>query len=554
MQTKLQHTWQWLRNERRTLWIEYGGLALVILLPLVVPGYILTLDLVMTPHFAWPSELTNTFPLQAALWALHFILPGDVIEKLLLFVILLFSGVGMHLLMRTVNAKAKFTPEVWRIAVYFGGIFYMINPFTYSRFMAGQWMFLLGYAMVPFFLRALLKFFSAPAPKALVSLAVWAFAIVSASIHHIGILLLLSVAVPTLASVLGYWRNAAHIRQYALWSGIGLLSLAIVNAYWLVPAATGQGSLGVAVASMNDVHFKAFATNGTGAFGAVGAVIRLQGFWVEARQLYVLPQAMAPAWGILFLLIWSLVAIGAIKALRSYRLLVSLAISAVAAGIILSATPLVAWLSHGVPFMAGYREPHKFASLIALGYAMLGVFGTAFAIQWAGRRFKETGEQAATVACLLLPIAVTPTMLWGFAGQLSPRQYPSEWYDMNRIIKTLPAADRILFLPWHQYMNYSFSGRIIANPAAKFFEAPMIVADNPEFMNLPPTQPNPDTEAIAAVIHAPSRLLSVLRTHHVRYILLADEGDARTYASLDTLSGLRIVAKNARLKLYEVKQ
>lgn len=554
MKNKFETTWRWLKNEKRSVWLEYGALSLVILLPLLLPGYVLTLDMVFTPNFTWPTELTNTYPLQALLWVLHFIFPGDIIEKIILFAILLLSGVGMHTLMRSVNVKEKFAPELWRIALYFGGIFYMVNPFTYSRFMAGQWMFLLGYAMVPFFVKALVRFFSVPTRRTLISLVAWTFAIISVSIHHVGMLLFIAIAVPILAGIFGYWRGKKHLRSYLVWSAIGLVGIGVLSSYWLVPALLGQGAIGLAVTSMSDAHFKAFATNGAGALGAIGEVIRLQGFWPEARQLYALPQAMIPVWGVVFLLVWVVVGTGAVKAWKSHRLLIALAGICIVLGIVLAATPVIAWTSHFLPFIAGYREPHKFANLVALGYAMLGTFGVAFIVRWATGRFNELGGQAAIVACLLLPLAITPTMLWGFGGQLSPRQYPAGWYEMNQKLKEQPGEHKTIFLPWHQYMSFGFSERIIASPAGKFFDTPVLTSDDPEFMSVPPTKPDEEKHAISDALQQPETLPQVLASHGIQYILLAKENGAEDYTYLDKLSTITKKTENDTLILYEVEK
>lgn len=554
MHDKLTGAWQWLKHEKRAVWLEYGLLSLAVLLPLLLPGYVLTLDMVFTPHATWPQELTNTYPLEALIWLLHVVLPGDMVEKLVLFIILLLSGVGMHVLLRSVNVKDRFAPDLWRMALYFGGAFYMINPFTYSRFMAGQWLFLLGYAMLPFFVKALVRFFSFPGKRTLVPLVAWTFAIVSASVHHVGIVLLLAVAVPALASALGYWRGKKHIARYAAWSGAAVAALLALCSYWLIAAALGNGAIGSAVARMNAADFGAFATSGNGALGALGNVIRLQGFWPEARQLYALPQSMVPMWGLLFLVVWIVVITGLVKAWRSHRLLVALAAFCIVTGILLAATPLVEWASRVLPFISGYREPHKFASLIAFGYAMLGTFGVAFTIRWASERFNETAGQIATVACLLLPLAVTPTMLWGFAGQLTPRHFPAGWHEMNAQLKETAGAANTLFLPWHQYMSFGFSGRIIANPAEKFFETPVIASDDPEFKGVAPTVPDSEKAAIKKALDTPETLPHVLRSRNIRYIMLAKEDGADAYAYLGALSGIAKTAENGSLILYEVEK
>lgn len=551
MTDKLTATWQWLRNEKRVIWFEYGAVALAILLPLLLPGFILTLDMVFTPNIALPSDITNTYPLELLFWLVHFILPADIIQKIVLFVILLFSGVGMHTLLRSLNMRDKVAPDLWRLALYFGGIFYMINPFTYSRFMAGQWLFLLGYAMLPFFVRSLLKFYSSPNLKTTLKLTAWAFAIITASVHHAAMLVIVALLVPIFATVFRYWRKG-QFRRYAGWSAAALGIMALLCSYWIVPAILGHGAIGSAVASRSSADFSAFATNGNGALGAVGEVVRLQGFWAETRQLYALPQNMVPAWGVLFLAVWILVAVGASRAWKASRLLVAFAISCVVLGVVLAATPLIEAVSHYIPFAAGYREPDKFANLIALGYAMLGTLGVAFAAQWAVDKFRDVGGQVVTIICLLLPLAITPAMLWGFGGQLSPKQYPAGWYQMDEKLRSAPGQKRVLFLPWHQYMAFGFSGRIIATPAEKFFSVPVIASDDPEFGSIAPTEPNAEKAAIKKALDTPATLVSVLRAHNINYVLLAKEDDADSYSYLSKDKGLTKAAENDTLVLYKV--
>lgn len=551
MKDKLITTWQWIRDEKRVIWFEYSALALAILLPLLLPGFILTLDMVFTPTIAFPSEVTNTYPLQVVLWLFHFVLPSDVVQKILLFAILLLSGVGMHLLLRSLNMKDRVGPELWRLAIYFGGIFYMINPFTYARFMAGQWLFLLGYAMIPFFVRALLKFYAAPSLKTTLYLTGWSLAIISVSIHHLAILAIFVLLLPLFATIFKNWRKG-QAKRYLGWSAAAVGLLAVLCSYWLIPSILGQGSIGSTVTSRSGVDFAAFATHGNSALGAVGEVVRLQGFWAEARQLFTLPQAVTPAWGLLFLLIWVIVIVGAIKAWKASRLLVAVAATSIIIGVILAATPLIASLSDSLPFLSGYREPHKFASLVVFGYALLGTLGVAFASQWATRRFKEVGGQVVIMACLLLPLAITPTMLWGFGGQLSPRDYPTGWYEMNEKLSSEPGQTRVLFLPWHQYMAFKFSGRIIANPAEKFFSVPTIASDDPEFGDITPTVPDQEKLDIKTALNTPETLATTLADHQITHILLAKDDDFETYSFLDQQAGIKMVAENDSVRLYEV--
>ncbi|HSX20141.1 MAG TPA: hypothetical protein VLG38_03340, partial [Gammaproteobacteria bacterium] len=66
-----------------------------------------------------PMNVTSSYVLRALLHYLNFVLPSDVIEKILLVVILLLAGVGMHQLLLHLNNKKLHAPET--IAAYFAG-------------------------------------------------------------------------------------------------------------------------------------------------------------------------------------------------------------------------------------------------------------------------------------------------------------------------------------------------------------------------------------------------------------------------------------------------
>lgn len=541
----------WLQQKERLLWLEYSVLALCILLPLLLPGYILTLDLVFTPHFSWPGEVTNTYLLEGLLWLLHFILPGDMIEKIILFLILLISGVGAHLLMRLFK-PAVVRSEFWKPAMYFAGLLYMINPFTYSRFMAGQWMVLLGYAFLPFFIKALCEMLYTPSLKTMLRVLFFALGISIVSLHHIGILFCVGLLVAIGGSI-KCRHSWPHLRRFLGWSAAMIFLFFIASLYWIVPALGGQGKIGSSLASFNQAHFEAFKTNGSGALGPLGEVVRMQGFWAEAQELFVLPQSIVPMWGVVVLLLWVLVVVGIKKAWPHNKLIVGLGVGSIFIGTILAATPFIDWLKDMFPLAAGYREPHKFANLIVLGYGILGTFGVGYLLEAVAKRFSAGAVKVTCLLCLVLPFVITPTMLWGFSGQLTPKAYPQEWFHMNTLLKNKKDMGQVLFLPWHEYANYSFSGRLIANPAEKFFEVPVVASDDPEFRGAPPTRPDRQKKEIATLLKTQKAFSNTLTRLGIHYVLLAKEQDFAAYKYLDGTSGIRVVSEDAKFKLYKVE-
>lgn len=510
----------WLKKRNGQVWLEYGIFGLIILGLMILPGYILTLDLVFTPHLAWPSEVSNTSMLQVVMWVLHYVMPGDVIEKLVLWSIVVLSGVGMHLL---VKKEAGSYMRDSLVAPYVAGIFYAVNPFTYSRFMAGQWMVLLGYALLPFFIAALLRWLHAPTHRRAFAAGMWVFAMLSVSIHQAIIIPIVTIAAIGIYTFKTRKINTSFIGQLVLVVGTPVL----LSSFWLIPSLLGDGGVAESIASFDHAHFQAFATGGGGVVGAVGEVLRLQGFWADAQQLYVLPQQKVPLWGLLWIGMWCLVVIGFVAMRRIDQRLATFVAVLFAAGLIVAATPLAEWVGQIIPFVQGLREPHKFTMLIAFAFAIGAAFGTAALQQRFEQRYTALSGQTVAVGSLLLVFLITPTMLWGFSGQLAPRQYPNDWIVVNTYMKEHLPHKKVLFLPWHQYANYHFSGRIIANPAEKFFENPIISSDEPEFRDVPPTRPNPEKRAVSLALKHKDG--AVLVASGLQYVLLAKEQDYRIY-------------------------
>ena len=64
--------------------LVYVFLALAVMLPLLLPGFILTLDMSFTPELRMPEHMSSSYLFHTALHYLNFVLPADVIQKLLL--------------------------------------------------------------------------------------------------------------------------------------------------------------------------------------------------------------------------------------------------------------------------------------------------------------------------------------------------------------------------------------------------------------------------------------------------------------------------------------
>lgn len=540
---KLKKLIAWAKQENRGFYFAYGGLVLLIMLPLLLPGFILTLDMVFVPNMPFPDGLGNTWVLEFSLWLINLIIPADLIQKVVLLTILILSGAGMH---RLVLSTATGEQEYLKWGAYFAGIFYMINPFTYSRFMAGQWLVLLGYALLPFFVHSLINLMMKPSKSSAVRTAFWATAIAFVSIHTAGMLMIVMlVALGIMAWK--YW-GSSRLKKLLKWSTVSVVIALAINSFWLLPTMIGQTEIAKSVDTFDSSHHQAFATDSSGPFGTIGNVIRLQGFWVEPRGFYVLPQDQMPLWGLISISAWVLVGVGMVTAWRKQRFMALFFGIIGLIAILLAATPLSSWLG---PILNGYREPHKFVALLALSYAYFGALGTVGVGLWATKRWGELGTNISLAVILIIPFLFTSVMLWGFGGQLKPRHYPEGWNQVNQQLEQADTTGRGLFLPWHQYMSFGFSERIIANPAEKFFSPPLIISDDPELEGISPAYPDDEKRQIEQALGNPEALSRTLNELGIQFILLAKEGDYQDYDYLNATPGLKLVTETDSLIYYQ---
>lgn len=525
-------------NQKARVIALFSLLSLTILLPLLPRGHIMTLDMAFSPTMPSPQTVTSSYLFRLLLHGTNKLIPSDIIEKLLFLSIFVLASYGMYILVQSLKTRAL--PS----AAYLSALFYAVNPYTYSRFMAGQYSVLLGYALLPFFAQAFLRVTKNPTTQNALKLGGWATVIGIVSIHTLGLIALLFATGSALLAK-QHQHQTARLKQHykALFLGVGVMLLA--SSYWLVPLLAGQGTTAQTIQSFGATDTTAFATAGGNLIGKAANIIRLQGFWAEDRGLFLLPQDYMPAWGVLICAMWVLIFIGARALWRSGNrfILLFFGLGAAAAAV----------LALGLPPLPGYREPHKFVGLVALFYALSAGQGMAALANKYHKRSEFAGTFA-TACCGILLVAVTPVMFWGFSGQLTPRHYPEDWFAINQQLSEDKDKFQTVFLPWHLYMHFTFAGRIIANPAQDFFDKPVLVSNDPEFGGVARTSQDPLKERLSNDIlpQAPNRtdFGSQLAGLRAKYVIFAKESDAPDYNYLDHQKDLELIRETHSLKLY----
>lgn len=512
----------WLKRQTISYW-PYMLVSLAVLGPLLLPGYVLTMDMVFVPHPPIPAEVNASFPFYALLHYLSYVVPGDVLQKILLLATLLLAGIGMHRMLASLPGL-----RLSRIAVVAASLFYMLNPFVYERLMMGQFAVVAGYALLPFFVVALRRFLQDPTWRHTWLLAALILVVSIVSIHT-----LVPLAVIGMLFVAARRR---HWRAFGLKLAMGLLVVLGVSSYWIIPTIIGGNTVAAALTSESS---QAFATQ-----GGLFSLLRLQGFWAEYRGLFVMPEALTPLPGVWQTLIWIALLAGFVRAWRRWRSVAIIYGAMIVIGCFVALTGLGDI----------YREPHKIMALTALGMSVLIAIG-ADAWRERGNLKRPSLAPVRGVVICLAPLLVGLGMFWGFSGQLSARVYPPEWYALNERMKSLPDDKPAIFVPWHLYQRYSFSPRIVANPAATFFEGrKVIVSNDPEFEGVKPLQKDELTSSVGRLLaEKPRGIAEELHRLGVGYIIVAREPGFEDYEFLRSAEGTSEIFHSGRVVLYKVE-
>ena len=545
----------------------------MILFSLLSNMFILTFDMSWGPHYPQSSIESNLYLIHKFIYYIG-LLSGWLPQKLILFSIFFIAGYGAFSFVQKV-AKPQSS-----LITHFAGVLYIFNPFVYTRLMAGQWLVLIGYALLPWVILSVYKFIYRPTLRNAGSVLIWMLLIGFTSIHTLPIVGLTVAVLGIVALAVAFIdKNFWLRRKKLLLYGIGITAAwLVINLVWLIPLISGKSSAGQSIDSFassagSSSQLEAFATHGT-IFGSPAlSALGLTGFWADGQGRYLLPSGIGWPWYVAAALIIGLALLGAIVSFRRRHVMgMTLAISGLIAfvlaiGIASPVTaPLTLFLNQYVPLYAGFREPQKWLMLLALSYAYLGAVGLS-AITARVMRVEKWSKLSTpiVIVALILPIVFAPNLAWGAGGQLQSVQYPAGWQQAAEYlnsqpgIKENPKDTTIVVLPWHMYLHVDFVGRVVANPARYYFPQNIIVGDNPELRGVPPLAQTDITSYIGNTL-IPQRNYTTdaglqLKKRGVQYVMVlkeADYNDPDKYGWVQRQTGFTKVLDNESLTLYKV--
>lgn len=549
--------------EARKDWLPYliySLLSLAILGPLLLPGYVLTLDMVFTPSLDFSSQLygfqeglSSAFtPVYLVIGLASKLIPTWLLQKAILFLIFFLAGLGAY---RLFSFRG--------VGSYFAGLLYAVNPFTYVRFLAGQWTLLAAYALMPFAIKAFLDLLEKGGGKNAIKVTLLSTLVGMMAMHGL-FLLFLAFLIIFLVKVIRERKRPARIipiGKYVMLSAALFLTL---NIYWLVPSLSATGTV---VEQIGQADLLFFAPKPTSSFGVMFDTASMYGFW---RGGYVYAKDILPIWWVLFVFILFLAVYGFISRVTSPSkqqrwVVVSFGIIAtvsflLAVGAASEFTrPPFEWAWEHVPFFRVFRDSQKFVVLLCLAFAYLGGLGgneLVKGLRAQGKRLPRVGMTALITVALLTPAAYSFTM-FGFYGQLGVTDYPQEWHEVNDYLNEDTDDFNVLFLPWHLYMDYNWlpnRDKRLGNPAQQFFDKPVIAGDNMEVSSIYSQSTNPISKYVEFLLgngNDVDNLGELLAPLNVKYIILVHEVDYAGYDFVYHQDDLKVELETQGLTLFE---
>ncbi|MFC7488919.1 hypothetical protein ACOCJ7_06475 [Knoellia sp. CPCC 206453] len=389
------------------------------------------------------------------------------------------------------------------------------NPFVSERLVVGQWTVLLGYAVLPWAVRAALRVVDGSGRRGALVLAL--------CVAGVGGVNTVALAASAMFAVLLAGIGRAPRRS----CGSLVLTTAVavgVSAGWVLPA-WGAG------VSVDPGSVDAFAPVADTPLGLWGSFVSGGGFWNTASHpaqrsllLIAVLAAMLAAVAIVAFVLEVLRA-------RQWRVLVPIVGGALV--VALSAMPMTrdlwTWMVTQIPGGGVLRDSQKFLALWVIALAV----GAGLIIERLRPMCASVAGPAAA-GVIGLVILLSPQLLWGVGGRLDAEPVPEGYREAAARLSAQPAGE-VGLLPWQQYRRYDWNGdRVSLTLAPRIIDHRVLFDDSLRLRGGTVAGENPRAAAVSAELERGGSPVDALASAGVRYIaaelgagLDVDEGSVR---------------------------
>lgn len=518
--------------------------ATVILGPALRPGYLLFYDMVFVPHLDFSARtlgidgsVPRAVPSDLMVAVASQVVPGWVVQKLLLVLIFVGVGSGVAAFMTTrTGAVAAAVCAVW-------------NPYVAERLAIGHWNFLLGYAALPFLIAAASD---ARQGRRSARFRLYLWTVLVALTGSTGALIGLFVTVAVLLvphSDVADGLARRRLPEVGRATGVFVLSNAVwwFSSLFVVPVTTGDRS-GVA----------AFGPRADTPLGVIGSLVTGGGIWnagawTPGRSSIVTTSAAV---------ILVAVSVGYALRIRAWRrspayggLGAAAAASLVAVGCTgfdLGQRILEALIG-GVPGAGLLRDSQKFLAVWVLFVAVCaGLLAqkTLSAARSVGmQRFGALGLAGLVT---VWPVIVLPGLAWGASGRWSAVDYPASFVQMRERVSVLPAGGVAVF-PWAAYRRYGFNeDRVLLDPWQRLLERPVLASDDLPLTTGVVRGEDSKSAVVGDALRTGGDVRGALLQAGVRYVLVQTDQPVTPQSALPSAVGGSVISTSGNLRLLDL--
>ncbi len=426
-------------------------MALLVLGPLLKPGYLLLRDAVSTPRsYLSDSALGLTAapratPQDFAVALASHLVDGGIVVKTLLVVGLWLAGWGAARLVGTTlpaaGAAGQFvavTLAIW-------------NPYVAERLLQGHWSLLVGYGCLPWVATAMLTL-RAPGSASrssgfgMLGLVFW---LALAGLTPTGLLLAATVALVCVAVPV---EGPGGPRPRWLCAAAALVTALVAALPWLTAAAMGSSLTSHTAA--NRLGVAVFAPRAEPGLGTLASLASLGGIWNGEAVPSSRTTLFAVCSAVLLL---GVVAAGLPATVRRPAAVPLLALAAVSVLVpaALATGPglhVLCAVVDAVPGLGLLRDGQKWVALAVPGYTLAGAGAVVTLRRW----LRPLGPAAPALVCCLALILALPDLAWGVWGKVSSVHYPPGWAAVAAAINGQPRA--VAVLPAGTMRRFAWSG------------------------------------------------------------------------------------------------
>ncbi|OBG37051.1 hypothetical protein [Mycobacterium sp. E3198] len=503
-------------------------LALLVVGPLLAPGYLLLRDAVSTPR----SYLSDTAlgltsapratPQDFAVALASQVVDGGVVVKALLVAGLWLAGWG------TARLAAVALPDAGAPGEFVAATLAIWNPYVAERLLQGHWSLLVGYGCLPWVAAAMLTLRSTGSGW---SGLVWWIAL--AGLTPTGLLLAAAVALVCVAA-----PGAGRTRRVCAATALGVELVAALP--WLTAAA-----LGSSLRSPGAVGVDAFAPRAEPGLGTLGSLASLGGIWngeaVPASRTTLFAVSSA-------VVLLAVVAAGlpVVVRRRAAVPLLALAVVAVVVPAALATGPGLHALRALVDAAPGFgvlRDGQKWVALALPGYTLAGA-GSALTL----RRWLR--PSVAALVCSVALILALPDLAWGGWNKVTSVRYPRGWAAVAAAINSDPRT--VAVLPAGTMRRFSWSGPApVLDPLPRWLRADVLSTGDLAISGV--VVPGEGDRARAVqdlLLSGPDP--AALAPAGVGWLVVESDSAGDMGAAARTLAALRPVYRDNELALYRI--